>query len=123
MEPRPRILVVDDDEALRTVLVETLEAAGYEAEAVGGVELALRALQHTGFDLVLSDVNMGSRDGFELLAQVRASDPSPPVVLMSSFGAGAVAERARREGAVEFLDKPFGLDDLVSVVARTLKPS
>ncbi|PKL97745.1 MAG: sigma-54-dependent Fis family transcriptional regulator, partial [Gammaproteobacteria bacterium HGW-Gammaproteobacteria-9] len=91
-----KILLVEDDRALREALGITLELGGYAYRAVDSAEAALSALQQDMFSLVVSDVNMPGMDGHELLALIRKRYPQIPVLLMTAFGAVARAVDAMR---------------------------
>ena len=112
------ILVVDDDAAMRQMLVEQLRDHGYDARAVPGVEPALESLARDSFHAVLCDVQMTSRDGFELLEEATRRGVPAPVVLMSAFSTPEMERRALAEGAFAFLSKPFGERELLDVLAR-----
>ena len=113
-----RVLLVEDDPVLREALVDTLMLGGYDCVAVSGGAEALRALQEQGFGLVLSDVNMPGMDGHALLAEIRARHPQVPVLLMTAFGSVSRAVEAMRQGAVDYLLKPFEPRQLLELVAE-----
>lgn len=112
------ILLVEDDHALREALGITLQLGGYEYRAVDCAEAALRALQEEPFGLVISDVNMPGMDGHELLALVRQRYPQVPVLLMTAFAAVTRAVDAMRQGAVDYLVKPFEPGTLLELLGR-----
>ncbi len=112
------ILVVDDDAAMREMLVDQLRQASYAAAAAAGVDEAVALLESRSFAAVLSDVRMEGKDGFVLLEAVEGLERPIPVILMTSFGTEETARRARVEGAFAFLRKPFGSDELLEVLAR-----
>ena len=113
-----KILLVEDDHALREALGVTLQLGGYEYRAVDCAEAALVALKREPFGLVVSDVNMPGMDGHELLALVRQHHPQIPVLLMTAFGAVARAVDAMRQGAVDYLVKPFEPQTLLELLGR-----
>lgn len=113
-----KILLVEDDQALREALGITLELGGYAYRAVDSAEAALGALQQDVFSLVVSDVNMPGMDGHELLALIRKRYPQIPVLLMTAFGAVARAVDAMREGAIDYLVKPFEPNTLLELLGR-----
>ncbi len=122
--PTQRILVVDDDPHLRTVLVRVLEAAGYPARAAPDGVTAMRLHREQPADLVLTDLFMPDKDGIELLLELQGLDPGLPVIVMS----GETAEHltsladARMLGAVRTLQKPFTTQELLDTIARALRP-
>jgi len=113
-----KILLVEDDRALREALGDTLELGGYAYRAVDCAEAALLALQHEAFGLVISDVNMPGMDGHALQALIRQRYPHVPVLLMTAYGAVERAVEAMRQGAVDYLVKPFEPKVLLGLVAR-----
>ena len=112
-----RILLAEDDEAMRTYLARALQHAGYEVDAVDRGTAALPLLQAEDYDLLLSDIVMPEMDGIEL-AQ-RCAEISPHTRVMFITGFAAVALRAsREEPRAKMLSKPFHLKDLVLEVDR-----
>ena len=101
-----RILVVDDDEALRESLALLLAAEGYEVVTACDAPSALACLE-TPVDVVLCDVRMPGMDGLELLPELIRRLPGAPVLLMSAYGSGDLAVEALKRGAFDYLAKPF----------------
>ena len=112
------VLVVEDDADLREALCDTLELAGYQYQQAESAETALALLTETPVDMVVSDVNMGKMDGHELLKQINQLYPCLPVLLITAYGQVDRAVDAIRNGAVDYLLKPFDPEQLVSIVAR-----
>ncbi|WP_440092023.1 sigma-54-dependent transcriptional regulator [Pseudomonas syringae] len=112
------VLLVEDDRSLREALGETLELAGYGYQAVGSAEEALVAAEAQPFSLVISDVNMPGMDGHQLLSLLRSRHPQLPVLLMTAHGAVDRAVDAMRQGAADYLVKPFEPKALIALVAR-----
>ncbi|KAF1051684.1 MAG: Regulatory protein AtoC [Stenotrophomonas maltophilia] len=113
-----KVLLVEDDRALREALSDTLSIGGCEFTAVDCAEAALEALQREAFGLVISDVNMPGMDGHQLLAVIRNRYPQLPVLLMTAYGAVSRAVDAMRQGAADYLVKPFEPRVLLDLVAR-----
>ncbi|WP_044870396.1 sigma-54-dependent response regulator transcription factor FleR [Pseudomonas sp. LFM046] len=113
-----KILLVEDDRALREALADTLLIGGYDYRAVDCAEAALVALGEESFGLMVSDVNMPGMDGHQLLGIVRQRYPQLPVLLMTAFGAVERAVDAIRQGAADYLVKPFEPNTLLELVAR-----
>lgn len=113
-----KVLLVEDDRALREALADTLLLAGHDYVAVGSAEEALTAVTKDAFNLVLSDVNMPGMDGHQLLSLLRARQPQLPVLLMTAHGAVERAVDAMRQGAVDYLVKPFEPKALLDLLAR-----
>ena len=112
------ILVVEDEAALREALLDTLELSGYAAHAAADGEQALALLEKLDPGLVLSDVQMPGIDGHALLRALKARWPQVPVLLMTAYGQIDMAVQAMREGAADYLPKPFEPDRLLAAVAR-----
>lgn len=113
-----KVLLVEDDRALREALADTLLLAGHDYTAVGSAEEALEAVGAEVFNLVLSDVNMPGMDGHQLLGLLRTRQPQLPVLLMTAHGAVERAVDAMRQGAADYLVKPFEPKALLDLVAR-----
>lgn len=113
-----KVLLVEDDRALRQALGDTLEIGGFAYRAVGSAEEALEAVQGDAYSLVISDVNMPGMDGHQLLAHLRRQYPQLPVLLMTAHAAVERAVEAMRQGAVDYLVKPFEPKALLSLVER-----
>ena len=113
-----KVLLVEDDRALREALADTLLLAGHDYRAVGSAEDALAAVEQEAFSLVVSDVNMPGMDGHQLLGLLRARQPQLPVLLMTAHGAVERAVDAMRQGAADYLVKPFEPKALLDLVAR-----
>jgi putative nucleotidyltransferase with HDIG domain len=117
-----RILVVDDEAAVRGIVTALLERNGYAAVAAGGVEDALLHLsQGPGYDLVLSDVMMPGSDGLSLLDRIGVDYPGTPVVMFTAVHDIHVATNAFRRGAIDYLLKPFERNQLLDVVFRAVE--
>ena len=113
-----KILVVEDDEALRDALLVTLEAAGHAAVGAGGGPQALELIARQAFNMVVSDLRMAPMDGLQLLAEIRARAPRLPVLLMTAFGDVDRAVAAMRGGACDFMLKPFEPRTLLEQISR-----
>jgi two-component system response regulator FlrC len=118
LEASRHVLVAEDDAALRDALADTLRFAGFRVTAVANGAAALAALETEVPGLLLTDVQMAPLDGHELLVRVRARWPEVPVVLITAYGTIERAVDAMRDGAVDYLVKPFDADALISLVHR-----
>jgi DNA-binding NtrC family response regulator len=117
----PRILVVDDEARMASVVAMALGRAGYTCETCASGEEALAALAARGADVVVTDWKMAGMDGIELLKQLRVQQPALPVILITAFASVPSAVAAMREGAFDYVTKPFDNDELRAVVARALE--
>ena len=116
-----RILVVDDDRAVRTVLQVHLSKAGHEVTVVDRAVEAMTKLHAQPYDIVLTDVKMPGHSGLELLDRVRRSWPDVQVVVMTGFGSVSDAVKAMKAGAFDYLIKPIEKEQLKVVIDRALE--
>jgi two-component system, response regulator FlrC len=114
------VLVVEDDAALREALVDTLRAAGLTPLAAADAQGALQLLSSEDVGLVISDVNMPGANGYELLSSIKRMRPYLPVVLMTAYGTVTQAVAAMREGATDYIVKPFDAQALIDMAQRQL---
>jgi two-component system response regulator AtoC len=117
---RIAVLVVDDEESVRTFLSELLGSAGYQVRCAASGSQALEMLSGGSFDAVLLDVVMPEMSGLEVLRRYRGSGGSAPVIVLSALAGADDAVRAMKMGASDYLPKPFGNDELQDVLARAL---
>ena len=114
------VLVVEDDAALREALIDTLRAAGLAALAAVDAAEALQLLETEQIALVISDVQMPGLNGYQLLTSIKRSRPDLPVVLMTAYATVAQAVSAMREGATDYIVKPFDAQALIEMARRQL---
>jgi DNA-binding NtrC family response regulator len=121
---REHILLVEDDRELRALLVEVLEDAGYRVTACASVESALRALEAgPDIDVVVTDLVMPGRRGHELLRAVRERRPEIHVIIITAFGSIESAIELVKDGAFDYLPKPFATGEFLHTVDRALTES
>jgi len=116
-----RILVVDDEEAIREVVSTLLEAQGYHCRVAASGLQAMPLLQENEFDLVLSDIVMPDMNGLELLERVRQKDQELPFIMVTALHDISTALEAIRRGAYDYILKPFERDQLFVGVRRALE--
>src|SRR5271154_4221950 len=114
------VLVVEDDAALREALLDTLRAAGLAALSAADAQAALQLLASEDIGLVISDVQMPGANGYELLSAMKRMRPYLPVVQMTAYGTVAQAVAAMREGATDYIVKPFDAKALIDMAQRQL---
>jgi len=114
------VLIVEDDAALREAIVDTLELADYQCLQADSGESALVELKANTIDLVISDVQMPGIDGLQLLRSMKNQGYEQPVIMMTAFAKVDDAVIAMREGAVDYLSKPFSTEALLKLVQRHL---
>lgn len=116
------VLLVEDKESLRTMLAETLVAAGYEVEAVSAGDEAVRRLtEGRRYALLLTDLRLPGADGMAVLDAALQADPGVPVVVLTGFGTVETAVEAMKRGAADFLSKPVDPELLTLLVERHVK--
>jgi two-component system response regulator HydG len=116
-----RILVADDHDALREGMVITLARLGHDVLAVRGGAEAIAAYRKRAADVVVTDLRMVPVDGIEVVRRIRAEDPDATVVVISAHGTIATAVEAMREGAIDFLEKPFSTEVLRARVEKAIE--
>jgi UDP-3-O-[3-hydroxymyristoyl] N-acetylglucosamine deacetylase len=116
------ILVVDDDARVRDSIGGVLRDEGYEVATAADGSEALRCVEEHDPRLVLLDVWMPELDGIEVLSRIKQTHAALPVIVLSGHGNVEMAVKATRMGAIDFLEKPFSIDGLLSSVARALDP-
>jgi two-component system response regulator FlrC len=114
------VLVVEDDQPLREALADTLRSAGFRVRDAGDGREALELVAVEDFDLVVTDVQMKPVDGCELLRRLRHERPALPVLMMTAYGTIEQAVNAMRDGAADYLVKPFEASELEQQVLRHL---
>jgi DNA-binding NtrC family response regulator len=119
--PRPRVLVVDDDESMCELVADLLASRGYEAVWRTSPEDALGLVQSESFDAVLTDLNMRSLNGLELCERILGIQPELPVLLVTGYGSMQTAVDAIRAGAYDFVTKPVEPDELAMAVERAVQ--
>ena len=115
------LLVVDDDPVTIDLLKEVLSKEGYEVStALSGEEAIAQGMDHL-FDIIITDVRMGEKDGMEVLRFFKKNAPETTVILITAFGSIETAIEAIREGAYDYISKPFKLDEIKFTIQRALE--
>ena len=121
MTEQKRILVVDDDDAMREMVASLLQDEGFAAHGVGSADAALDWLQDEEADAVVSDIRMPGRSGLDLVGELHALRPETPVILMTAFGSIDSAVEAMRAGAFDYITKPFKREELLLALERAFE--
>jgi len=121
MSTQPRILVVDDERSMQEFLEILLRKEGYDVATAGDVPGALLALDADDFDLVISDIQMPDRSGLDLLRALRQAQPDVVVIMITAFATTETALAAMKEGAYDYITKPFKVDEIKLVVKKALE--
>jgi two-component system response regulator HydG len=117
---RAGILVVEDDAAMRDLLVEELSDGGFRVEAAPGGRGGVERVRQGGIDVVVTDLRMPDLDGFDLLRDLRAVDAPPHIIMITAFGSIDTAIKAVKLGAYDYITKPFEIEALVLAVEKAL---
>ena len=118
---KEKILVVDDEEAIREVVSTLLDAQGFRCTTCPNGRIGLEAFRKDTYDLVLSDIVMPEMDGLKLLIELRTADPDVPVIMVTAMHDISIALDAIRTGAYDYILKPFEKDQLYLSVRRALE--
>ena len=108
--PMARVLVIDDNDTMREGMAVTLKKAGHEVLAFRNGLEGVAGFQAKGADVVVTDLKMEAMDGLEVVKQVKAHEPSVVVLVVTAFGTIETAVEAMRNGAYDFIQKPFPPD-------------
>jgi DNA-binding NtrC family response regulator len=117
----PSILVIDDKDSMRQMLSKTLESEGYEVETAKDGEGGLEKAKEKRYDLVLADLKLPKMDGLEVLSSLKELDPEVAIIMMTAYGTIESAVEAMKQGAFDFLAKPFDTDHLGVLIKRALE--
>lgn len=111
-----KILIVDDEESVRTILKQMLEQGGFSADAASDGKEALDKLGSSSFDMLISDINMPVMDGVELLKRSKELFPNMPVIFITAFGKDKIILEAMKTGLSDYIEKPFRIDGVIKTV-------
>ena len=120
MSSHERILVVDDEEQMRDLLAKVLERKGFQTSVCGDGTEALAFLEKEPVDLVVTDVRMPGLGGMEALRAVKELNPDIVVIIMTAFGSIDQAVQAVKEGAYDYINKPFKIDEMLLTIEKAL---
>ena len=120
-KPRAKVVLVDDDEALRNAVAQGLALRGLDVAAFDNAPAALKALSRDFEGVVVSDVRMPGMDGLALFQRVQMIDPDIPVLLITGHGDVAMAVAALQDGVYDFVSKPFPMERLSAALSRALE--
>jgi len=117
----PKILIVDDEVRILLLLQSLLKANGYDVVTAKGGKSALDAVKGDTFDMVITDLRMSPMDGLTLLKEIKALQPDLPVLLLTAYASVETAIEALKNGAFDYLSKPFKVDEMLDIVKRAVE--
>ena len=118
MMEKKRVLIIDDEENMRYMLQLTLESEGYDVELASNGTEGIRKVQHCHFDFVICDIKMPKVSGLDVLTAVIESSPNIPVIMISAFGTIDSAIQAMKQGAYDYVMKPFKQDEILLTLKK-----
>src|ERR1700712_1667584 len=116
-----QVIFIEDDELVRRASVQSLQLAGFDVAAFSSVEGAARAIDASFPGVIVSDIRLPGASGLDLLAQCHERAPEVPVILVTGHGDISMAVQAMRDGAYDFIEKPFASERLIEAVRRALE--
>lgn len=122
-DPVIKILIIEDDEEMRSLLRDFVEEEGYEADTVGDGYEAFRRLVKEPFALVVTDVRMPGLTGLDILPRIRKLQPGIPIIVITAFGSEEVYRRALERGATAYLEKPIHFQKLKELIHQMVSSS
>jgi len=118
LKPSATVLVIDDDERVRTLLRDILLFAGYQVMEASDGKSGMGCLMKGGFDIVLTDLGMPEMNGWEVIKVVKEETPQIPVVLITGWGTHLDEEKIRESGVDGILGKPFQVHEVIGMVRQ-----
>ncbi len=118
---RTKILVIEDDESLRNLLLDALGIAGFDVVAFSSVESVVNKITAIKADLIVSDINLPGLSGFDLLKNLRKTGNQIPFIALTARNERLDVTEGLREGADDYITKPFGLEELVLRIKAVLR--
>lgn len=118
---KKKVLIVDDQNGIRILLVEVFKSEGYEAYQAANGKLALEIVKREPPDIVLLDMKIPGMDGLEILKQIKSMDKSIKVIMMTAYGELDMIQEAQELGALMHFTKPFDIDELRLAVNNQLR--
>jgi len=113
---KKRILVIEDDQEMRSLLKDFFEEEGFEIDSVSNGSEAFRILVRELFDLVITDIRMPGLTGLDILPGIKKLQPEAPIIVITAFGSEEVHRRAIERGATAYLEKPLHFHELKTMI-------
>lgn len=121
MANRLQVIYIEDDALVRRASVQSLQLAGFDVTGFESAEAAEKAIVADHAGVIVSDIRLPGASGLDLLAQCRERVPDVPVILVTGHGDISMAVQAMRDGAYDFIEKPFAAERLIETVRRALE--
>ena len=121
MAKKISILIVDDEESVRDSLYNWFIEDGFRVECAENAKRALTILESDQFDIILADIKMPGMDGLEMLRRIKSIKPDSIVIVMTAFATVDTAVKALKDGAYDYVTKPFDPDDLTHLIRNATK--
>ena len=118
---KSKILVVDDEKLMRMSIDDKLVKEGYAVTSLSNASEGIKLLQSTNFDAVITDLRLPKIDGIDFLREIKKSSPDTVVIIMTAYGSIENAVVAMKEGAYDYVTKPFSLEELIIRLKKALK--
>ncbi len=118
---KSKILVVDDEKLMRMSIDDKLVKEGYAVTSLSNASEGIKLLQSTNFDAVITDLRLSKIDGIDFLREIKKSSPDTVVIIMTAYGSIENAVVAMKEGAYDYVTKPFSLEELIIRLKKALK--
>jgi DNA-binding NtrC family response regulator len=115
-----RIMIIEDDEEMRSVLKDFFEEEGFEIDSASNGVDALRILSKDHFDLIITDIRMPGLTGLDILPRIKSLEPETPIVVITAYGGDDVRRRSIERGATTYLEKPIRLSHLRTLVREVV---
>ena len=119
-DDKKRILVIEDDEEMRSLLKDFIEEEGFQADTIDNGSEAFRILAKESFDLIITDIRMPGLSGLDVLPGIKKLQPEALVLVITAFGSGEVCRKALERGATAYLEKPIHLINLRALIQEML---
>ena len=113
---KKRILVVEDDAEMRSLLKDFFEEDGFEIDSVSNGSEAFRKIAREPFDLIITDIRMPGLTGLDILPGIRKLQPEAPIIVITAFGSEEVQQKAFERGATSYLEKPIHFHNLRTLI-------
>jgi len=119
-QSKKRILIIEDDDEMRSLLKDFIEEEGYEADSVEKGTYAFRKLITDSFDLIITDIRMPGYSGLEILPELKRLQPRIPIIVITAFGSEEVYRKALLRGANAYLEKPIHFHKLKELIQEII---